>query len=54
MVLFEFSDIVQMTSKCGRDKKMAHEAQPSVLLMFPPHFDLFWCSPPTRLFSIGS
>ena len=27
-----------MTSKCGMNKKVAHEAQPSVSLMFLPHF----------------
>ena len=27
-----------MTSKCGKNKKVAHEAQPSVSLMFLPHF----------------
>ena len=32
----------QMTSKCGKNKKVAHEAQPSVSLMFLPHFD-FLC-----------
>ena len=35
-----FSDRSQMTSKCGKNKKVAHEAQPSVSLMFLPHFDL--------------
>ena len=30
----------QMTSKCGKNKKAAHEAQPSVSLMFLPHFDV--------------
>ena len=29
-----------MTSKCGKNTKVAHEAQPSVLLMFLPHFDI--------------
>ena len=30
-----------MTSKCGTEnKKVAHEAQPSVSLMFLPHFDV--------------
>ena len=29
-----------MTSKCGKNKKVAHEAQPSVSLMFLPHFDI--------------
>ena len=35
-----FSDRSQMTSKCGKNKKVAHEAQPSVSLMFLPHFDV--------------
>ena len=35
-----FSSRSQMTSKCGKNKKMAHEAQPSVSLMFLPHFDV--------------
>ena len=26
----------QMTSKCGKNKKVAHEVQPSVWLMFLP------------------
>ena len=30
-----------MTSKCGKNKKVAHEAQPSVSLMLSPHFDVF-------------
>ena len=29
-----FSNRSQRTSKCGKNKKMAHEAQPSVSLMF--------------------
>ena len=31
-----------MTSKCGKNKKVAHEtiAAPSVSLMFLPHFDV--------------
>ena len=30
-----------MTSKCGKNKKVVeHEAQPSVSLMFLPHFDV--------------
>ena len=29
-----------MTSKCGKNKKVAHEAQPSVSLMFLPHLDV--------------
>ena len=35
-----FSNRSQMMSKCGRNKKVAHEAQPSVSLMFLPHFDI--------------
>ena len=27
-----------MTSKCGKNKKVAHEARPSVSLMFLPHY----------------
>ena len=34
-----FSNRSQMTSKCGK-KKVAHEAQPSVSLMFLSHFDI--------------
>ena len=30
----------QMTSKRAKNKKAAHEAQPSVSLMFLPHFDV--------------
>ena len=30
----------QMTSKCGENRKVAHEAQSSVSLMFLPHFDV--------------
>ena len=37
-----FSNRSQMTSKCGKNKKVAHEAQPSVSLMFLPHFDVLW------------
>ena len=33
-----FSNRSQMTSRCGKNKKVAHEAQPSVSLMFLPHF----------------
>ena len=36
-----FSNRSQMTSKCGKNKKVAHEAQPSVSLMFLPHLDVF-------------
>ena len=36
----QFSNRSQMTSKCGKNKKVAHEAQPSVSLMFLPHFDV--------------
>ena len=35
-----FSNRLQMTSKCGKNKKLAHEAQLSVPLMFLPHFDV--------------
>ena len=35
-----FSNGSQMTSKCGKNKKVAHEVQPSVSLMFSPHFDV--------------
>ena len=34
-----FSNRSQMTSKCGKNEKMALEAHPSVSLMFLPHFD---------------
>ena len=34
------SDRSLMTSKCGKNKKVAHEAHPSVSLMFLPHFDI--------------
>ena len=30
----------QMTSKYGKNKKVVHEAQPNVSLMFLPHFDV--------------
>ena len=35
-----FSNRSQMTSKCGKNRKVAHEAQPSVSLMFLLHFDV--------------
>ena len=35
-----YSNRSPMTSKCGNNKKVANEAQPSVLLMFLPHFDV--------------
>ena len=35
-----FSNRSQMTSKCGKNKKVAHEAQPSVSPMFLPHREL--------------
>ena len=38
--MYLFSNRSQMTSKCGQNKKVAHEAQPSVSLMFLPHFDI--------------
>ena len=36
-----FSNRSQMTSKCGKNKKVAQEPQASVSLMFFPHFDVF-------------
>ena len=35
-----FSNRSQMMLKCGKNKKVPHEAQPSVSLMFLPHFDV--------------
>ena len=35
-----FSNTSQMTSKCGKNKIVAHEAQLSVSLKFLPHFDV--------------
>ena len=35
-----FSNRSQMTSKCGKNKEVAHEPQASVILMFLPHFDV--------------
>ena len=35
-----FSNRSQMTSKCGKNKNVAHGAQPSVSLMFLPQFDV--------------
>ena len=35
-----FNNRSQMTSKCGKNKKVAHEAHLSVSLMFLPHFDV--------------
>ena len=35
-----FSNRSQMASKCGKNKKVAQEAQPSVSLMFLLHFDV--------------
>ena len=35
-----FSKRSQMTSKCSKNKKVAHEVQPSVSLMFLPHFSV--------------
>ena len=32
-----FSNRSQMTLKCGKNKKVVHEAYPSVSLMFLPH-----------------
>ena len=38
-----FSNTSQMTSKCGKNKEVAHERQPqaSVSLMFLPLFNVF-------------
>ena len=36
-----FSNRSQMTSKCGKNKKVARGDSPSVSLMFLPHFDVF-------------
>ena len=36
-----FNNRSQMTSKCGKNHKVAKEAQLSVSLMFFPYFDLF-------------
>ena len=33
-----FSNISQITSKCGKNKQVAHQVQPSLSLMFLPHF----------------
>ena len=35
-----FSNRSQMTSKFDKNKKVAYKAQPSVSLMFLPHFDV--------------
>ena len=35
-----FSNRSQMTSKRGKNKKVAHKAQPSVSLTFLPHFNV--------------
>ena len=35
-----FNNTSQRTSKCGKNKKVAHEAQSSVSPMFLPHFDV--------------
>ena len=40
VVVLLFSNRSQMTSKCGKNRKVAHEAQPSMSLMFLPHFDV--------------
>ena len=33
-------DHMQMTSKCRKNKEVAHEPQASVSLLFLPHFDV--------------
>ena len=43
-----FSNRSQMTSKCGKNKKVAHEAQPSVSLMFLQNFDVLCALLPNR------
>ena len=43
-----FSNRSQMTSKGGKNKKVAYEAQPSVSLMFLPHFDVLCDLLPNR------
>ena len=35
-----FSNRLQMTSKCRKNKEVAHEPQASVSLLFLPHFDV--------------
>ena len=40
--VFLFSDRSQMTSKCGKNKELAQDAQPSESLMFLPNFDVFY------------
>ena len=35
-----FRDRLQMTSKDGENKKVAHEVKPNVSLMFLPYFDV--------------
>ena len=35
-----FSNRSQMTSKCRKNKEVAHEPQASVSLLFLPHFDV--------------
>ena len=36
----KIDSMLPLPSKCGKNKKVAHEAQPSVLLIFLAHFDL--------------
>ena len=42
--LFKNRFHIAVMSKFGENKKLAHEAQPSVSLMFLPHFDVL-CDP---------
>lgn len=35
-----FSNILMVTSKCGKNEKVAHQASPSVSLMSSPYFDI--------------
>ena len=37
-----FSNRSQMTSKCGKNKEVAHEPQASVSLIFLPHCDILY------------
>lgn len=37
-----FSDTSRMTSKYGKEKNVAREAQSSVSLILLPHFNVFW------------
>ena len=52
VALHLFNKRPQMMSKCGKNKKVVHEAQESVSVMFLLHFDLFaifYCTAPQKL-----